>query len=415
MIEQSRHTGFPVYVQLNQKLCLRQESAGNTKSKLSVLYSIIALIFGTPHTFVAELRSLFCWRKMIWIGYNKVNKAHNRYSPLSPATSTFRLLFMENWIHEEQMFRNTTWFASLRNTLSPIIMLQWKTTPNERVQLLLETSHVSLNRDCGRKGTCWTKTHRIWNFPTNLPLIRSFTVVTWRNLREFFKDSLSFKPLGVDLSCLFYACTWTYYMHTNSLIYYWFMTIHCFYISTSFVNICLFILRVVYVLYVYFISAFSSTRKHSPLASRVWTTLQLERLLVRSSTVLDKFSVFIAESYAEYQAKWAERQQSTSLLEVARENKMKSSGMYGIVKLYSTIYYNLHTYICNIGMHAYMMYLYCNHLIYVYAYHISKCWWWRLRSYWFIALLLRWSFCCCFSVTWPWTWVCFFFKRIYSC
>ena len=187
MIEQSRHTGFPVYVQLKQKLCLRQESAGNTKNKLSVLYSIFALIFGTPNTFVAGLRSLFCWRKMILIGYNNVNKAHNRYSPLSPATSTFRLLFMENWIHEEQMFRNTTWFASLRNTLSPSIMIQWKTTPNEKVQLLLETSHFSLHHDYGRKATFWTKTTES---ETSQPTFRWFAALPlWRD-RWFFSGVL---------------------------------------------------------------------------------------------------------------------------------------------------------------------------------------------------------------------------------
>ena len=408
MIEQSRHTGFPVYVQLNQKLCLRQESAGNTKSKLSVLYSIIALIFGTPHTFVAELRSLFCWRKMIWIGYNKVNKAHNRYSPLSPATSTFRLLFMENWIHEEQMFRNTTWFASLRNTLSPIIMLQWKTTPNERVQLLLETSHVSLNRDCGRKGTCWTKTHRIWNFPTNLPLIRSFTVVTWRNLREFFKDSLSFKPLGVDLSCLFYACTWTYYMHTNSLIYYWFMTIHCFYISTSFGNICLFILRVVYVLYVYFISAFSSTRKHSPLASRVWTTLQLERLLVRSSTVLDKFSVSSRSPMQNIRQNEQNVNSQHPCWKWLEKIKWKVRGcmeLWNYILQFTTICTRIfvilvctHTW-CIYTVIIWYMYM---HIIYP---SVDDDAWGRIDLLHYFSV----DHFVVFLITWPWTWVCFFF------
>lgn len=147
-----------------------------------------------------------------------------------------------------------------------------------------------------------------------------------------------------------------------------------------------------------------------PLASRVWTTLQLERLLVRSSTVLDKFSVSSRSPM-----------QNTRHILVGSGYKKKRwtvSGMYGIVKLYSTIYTCIFCIlVCTRDVY---IYIYCNHLIYAYAYHaiiytfmyeyihISKCWWWRLRSYWFSALLLRWSFCYCFSVTWPWTWVCFF-------
>ena len=187
MIEQSRHTGFPVYVQLKQKLCLRQESAGNTKNKLSVLYSIFALIFGTPNTFVAGLRSLFCWRKMILIGYNNVNKAHNRYSPLSPATSTFRLLFhgkLNTWgadvqkhdlIREPKKYPFSQHHDSVENYL------------NERVQLLLETSHFSLHHDYGRKATFWTKTTES---ETSQPTFRWFAALPlWRD-RWFFSGVL---------------------------------------------------------------------------------------------------------------------------------------------------------------------------------------------------------------------------------
>lgn len=145
-----------------------------------------------------------------------------------------------------------------------------------------------------------------------------------------------------------------------------------------------------------------------PLASRVWTTLQLERLLVRSSTVLDKFSVSSRSPM-----------QNTRHILVGSGYKKKDEQFRGCMELWNYILQYTHVFFVYWYAHVMYIYIYCNHLIYAYAYHaiiytymyeyihISKCWWWRLRSYWFSALLLRWSFCYCFPVTWPWTWVCF--------
>ena len=184
------------------------------------------------------------------------------------------------------MFRNTTWFASLRNTLSPSIMVQWKTTPNERVQLLLETSHFSLHRDYGRKATCWTKTTES---ETSQPTFRWFAALPlWRD-RWFFSGVLqgflvlqaargwSFMLIQCLYLDLLHAYKFTYILYTVDL---WLYIVFTFPHRLWIFN--------------YLFPPFhldTVPENIPPLASRVWTTLQLERLLVRSSTVLDKFSV----------------------------------------------------------------------------------------------------------------------------